>query len=237
MFLTRHRRGFAMVVTGESPRSTFPTATAASWPRRAQRHRRAGAFVHLRLADVVQPPNRRGHRRCLRAQPDPVRGRLDGRAQRMWSRPTSRPRSRSTSTAGASSPVSCSPTRGAPRRTDPDVRRRRRDRRPQRRAHGHGRPHRRAVVPPRRRFRRRGRRACRAPRRRRRVPRRRRGAGAAHAGTLDDELALLVVHGVLHVLGHDHAAADDAAAMRVRELALLQRHHWRGAVHPGSARA
>ena len=26
-----------------------------------------------------------------------------------------------------------------------------------------------------------------------------------HAGTLDDELALLVVHGVLHVLGHDHA--------------------------------
>ena len=27
----------------------------------------------------------------------------------------------------------------------------------------------------------------------------------AHAGTLDDELALLVVHGVLHVLGHDHA--------------------------------
>ena len=27
----------------------------------------------------------------------------------------------------------------------------------------------------------------------------------SHAGTLDDELALLVVHGVLHVLGHDHA--------------------------------
>ena len=26
-----------------------------------------------------------------------------------------------------------------------------------------------------------------------------------HAGTVDDELALLVVHGILHVLGHDHA--------------------------------
>src|SRR5262249_32791371 len=26
-----------------------------------------------------------------------------------------------------------------------------------------------------------------------------------HAGSLDDELALLVVHGILHVLGHDHA--------------------------------
>ena len=27
----------------------------------------------------------------------------------------------------------------------------------------------------------------------------------SHAGTYDDELALLVVHGVLHVLGIDHA--------------------------------
>ena len=42
-----------------------------------------------------------------------------------------------------------------------------------------------------------------------------------HAGTVDDELALLVVHGVLHVLGHDHAEADETAAMRARELALL----------------
>ena len=49
-----------------------------------------------------------------------------------------------------------------------------------------------------------------------------------HAGTLEDELALLVVHGVLHVLGHDHAEADEAAAMRARELALLEAHHWGG---------
>ena len=49
---------------------------------------------------------------------------------------------------------------------------------------------------------------------------------ADHAGTLDDELALLVVHGVLHVLGHDHADDDEAAAMRARELALLEAHHW-----------
>ena len=52
---------------------------------------------------------------------------------------------------------------------------------------------------------------------------------ATHAGTLDDELALLVVHGILHVLGHDHAAADDAAAMRGREAALLRDLHWHGA--------
>jgi probable rRNA maturation factor len=49
-----------------------------------------------------------------------------------------------------------------------------------------------------------------------------------HAGTLDDELALLVVHGVLHVLGHDHAEDADAAVMRARELASLQVHHWHG---------
>jgi len=46
---------------------------------------------------------------------------------------------------------------------------------------------------------------------------------AAHAGTVDDELALLVVHGVLHVLGHDHAEAGEAATMRAREVAHLER--------------
>ena len=44
-----------------------------------------------------------------------------------------------------------------------------------------------------------------------------------HAGTYDDELALLVVHGVLHVLGMDHAEADEAAAMQARERELLDR--------------
>jgi probable rRNA maturation factor len=49
-----------------------------------------------------------------------------------------------------------------------------------------------------------------------------------HAGTLDDEIALLVVHGVLHVLGHDHTASEDTARMRARELDLLTAHHWGG---------
>jgi probable rRNA maturation factor len=49
-----------------------------------------------------------------------------------------------------------------------------------------------------------------------------------HAGTLDDELALLVVHGVLHVLGHDHADSDETARMQTRERELLELHHWRG---------
>jgi probable rRNA maturation factor len=51
---------------------------------------------------------------------------------------------------------------------------------------------------------------------------------ADHAGTLDDELALLVVHGILHVLGHDHAEPGEATLMRARELDLLERFHWRG---------
>lgn len=51
---------------------------------------------------------------------------------------------------------------------------------------------------------------------------------ADHAGSLDDELALLVVHGILHVRGHDHAEPEEAHAMRRRELELLERHHWGG---------
>ena len=56
---------------------------------------------------------------------------------------------------------------------------------------------------------------------------------ADHAGTIDDELALLVVHGILHVLGHDHAAPDEAAVMRACEIDLLERFHWSGPAPSG----
>ncbi|MHB8669365.1 MAG: rRNA maturation RNase YbeY [Acidimicrobiales bacterium] len=46
-----------------------------------------------------------------------------------------------------------------------------------------------------------------------------------HAGTYDDELALLVVHGILHLLGMDHDSDDDAVAMTKREQELLERFH------------
>lgn len=36
-----------------------------------------------------------------------------------------------------------------------------------------------------------------------------------------DEVALLVVHGILHLLGHDHAEPDEEAAMQARERAVL----------------
>lgn len=46
-----------------------------------------------------------------------------------------------------------------------------------------------------------------------------------HAGTYEDELALLVVHGVLHLLGMDHLDDDEAEEMEERERALLAAHH------------
>lgn len=42
-----------------------------------------------------------------------------------------------------------------------------------------------------------------------------------HDGTLDAELALLVVHGVLHVCGHDHAEPDERDAMWTAEATIL----------------
>ena len=49
-----------------------------------------------------------------------------------------------------------------------------------------------------------------------------------HAGTAEDEMALLIVHGVLHVLGHDHDDDPSRVAMQSRERELLEAYHWRG---------
>ncbi len=46
-----------------------------------------------------------------------------------------------------------------------------------------------------------------------------------HAGTYHDELALLVVHGLLHLLGLDHADEPERIAMQSRERDLLARLH------------
>lgn len=46
-----------------------------------------------------------------------------------------------------------------------------------------------------------------------------------HAGTYDDELALLVVHGILHLLGMDHVDDEEARVMEQREQELLDRFH------------
>ena len=41
--------------------------------------------------------------------------------------------------------------------------------------------------------------------------------------TVEEELNLLLVHGILHLLGYEHEADDDAAVMQDRERALLAR--------------
>ncbi len=50
---------------------------------------------------------------------------------------------------------------------------------------------------------------------------------AEHGRSAEHELALLVVHGVLHVLGHDHAEPDESVRMRDHE-----RRHLRAFVDP-----
>jgi probable rRNA maturation factor len=52
-----------------------------------------------------------------------------------------------------------------------------------------------------------------------------------HAGTYEDEIALLVVHGVLHLLGMDHEEDEEAEAMEQRERELLAKFH-QGAAPP-----
>jgi probable rRNA maturation factor len=47
-----------------------------------------------------------------------------------------------------------------------------------------------------------------------------------HAGTVDDEIALLLVHGILHVLGNDHDNPEAEAAMHARERKHLEAFHW-----------
>lgn len=61
---------------------------------------------------------------------------------------------------------------------------------------------------------------------------------AAEAGhQVTDELALLVVHGVLHLLGHDHAGRFEARRMDRRTRALLARHHGASTSTPDRTRA
>lgn len=52
----------------------------------------------------------------------------------------------------------------------------------------------------------------------------------SHAGNIDDEFALLVTHGVLHVLGYDHQGEKDAQKMQRRERELLEAHHWQASM-------
>ena len=54
-----------------------------------------------------------------------------------------------------------------------------------------------------------------------------------HAGSYEDELALLLVHGILHLIGMDHVDDDEARAMEQREQELLGQFHRRPADRGG----
>lgn len=54
-----------------------------------------------------------------------------------------------------------------------------------------------------------------------------------HAGDLRAEVLLLAVHGALHLLGHDHAGADERADMQALEARYLRGF---GVAHPGDQR-
>jgi probable rRNA maturation factor len=49
------------------------------------------------------------------------------------------------------------------------------------------------------------------------------GNAVEHGVTFDDEIALLVVHGILHLLGMDHLVDEEAERMELREQQLLAR--------------
>ncbi len=49
------------------------------------------------------------------------------------------------------------------------------------------------------------------------------GNAVEHGVTFDDEIALLVVHGILHLLGMDHLVEAEAERMELREQQLLAR--------------
>ncbi len=54
-----------------------------------------------------------------------------------------------------------------------------------------------------------------------------------HAGTYEEELALLLVHGILHLLGMDHEIVAEAERMEAREQVLLNRYFRSTPAMPG----
>lgn len=57
---------------------------------------------------------------------------------------------------------------------------------------------------------------------------------AAQGVSYEDELALLVVHGILHLMGMDHQDDDEAQAMERREQEHLDRFHRQPQARPSS---
>ena len=50
------------------------------------------------------------------------------------------------------------------------------------------------------------------------------GQASDHSRAVDAELSFLLVHGILHLLGHDHADPEERVVMQRLEHELLERH-------------
>jgi len=50
------------------------------------------------------------------------------------------------------------------------------------------------------------------------------GQASDHSREVDAELSFLLVHGILHLLGHDHADPEERVVMQRLEHELLERH-------------
>ncbi len=58
-----------------------------------------------------------------------------------------------------------------------------------------------------------------------------------HKGTTEDELALLTVHGVLHILGMDHEIEAEAVIMETKEQEILDKYYRKSADQENAASA
>ena len=237
MFLTRLGFGSKIVVTGDVTQIDLPdgrgrsgSAGGALHPRGRRRPGVRGPRFRRRRA----PPHRAGHRRRLRGERRRSsrerrdERRLDLRQRRAARRPGRRDalgvprpprggrgagarvppscrcsswtgrRSRSSTRSSSAGPVppTCSPSRWTTTSCCPAASPTRAGGVPARRARGASRRRSSATSSS--------------------VPAVAQAQAPEHGATLDDELALLVVHGVLHLLNYDHAdpreAGDDAAA-------------------------
>ena len=50
--------------------------------------------------------------------------------------------------------------------------------------------------------------------------------GAVHTSSIDHEMGFMLVHGMLHVLGFDHADDEEAASMRAQEEQMMAALSW-----------